>query len=95
MAGKTVLTAVAAVVFGIGLTGSPALAKCQKDCKSALLTEFHACKTACTKGKPGKDCRKTCKADFKDDKRACKLATNPTPPGCSPSGAFLDAYDSF
>jgi hypothetical protein len=95
MVRKKVLTAAAAVVLGVGLTVSPALAKCGKDCKSTLVTEFHTCKAACATGKAGKDCRKACKTDFHADKKACKQATNPTPPGCSPSGAFLDAYDSF
>jgi hypothetical protein len=33
---------------------------------------------------------KACKAMVKAEMSKCRLATNPTPPGCSPSGAFLN-----
>jgi len=48
------------------------------------------CKKACRHGKAANGCRKTCSTDHVADLHACKAAANPTPPGCSPSGAFLD-----
>ncbi len=79
-----------ALVLGGGMVGSPALAKCPKACKQQITGTFKSCKSACAKGKAGKDCRTTCKTAFKAAKTKCKSGTNPTPPGCSPSGAFLD-----
>ncbi|HYR95981.1 MAG TPA: hypothetical protein VEM57_04555 [Candidatus Binatus sp.] len=90
MIGRKTLAWFAAIVFGAGLMVSPALAKCSKECKAQLRTEFKNCKAACPKGKPGKTCRTDCKTDKKEDAAKCKAATNPTPPGCSPSGAFVD-----
>ena len=69
-------------VFGTALIGSPALAKCGKDCKSAIRSEHKTCKAACAKGSGGKACRTTCSSEKKADMAACKAATNPTPPGC-------------
>jgi hypothetical protein len=88
--GITGLLAVAVLVFGSGLTGSPALAKCKGNCRKVLAHEMVACKAACGKGPGANSCRKACVADHLNDLRACKAAANPTPPGCSPSGAFID-----
>jgi hypothetical protein len=93
--------AVGMLVFGASLMGSPALAKshCKGNCRAALAHEMIACKKACatitTAGKSTHRklvtaCRKTCSTDHVADLQACKAAANPTPPGCSPSGAFLD-----
>ncbi len=73
------LAAVAALVFGVSLVGSPALAKCTKDCKRLIAREFKACKTAAGKDKVE---RKACRAETKADATVCKSATNPTPPDC-------------
>ena len=92
MIGKRVLAALAAVVFGAGLMVSPALAKCGKDCKHAIISEFHMCKAACPPTHKAA-CAKACRTEKNGDLKSCKAATNPTPPGCgeaSPSGAFLD-----
>ncbi len=70
--------------------GPPALAKCSKDCKKALASEFKVCKASCAKGKTGKPCKTACKDQKKSDLVACKAAANPTPPACSASGAFID-----
>jgi hypothetical protein len=72
----------AVLVFGASLVGSPALAKCGKDCKKAIAAEFKTCKGACAKGTAGKACKKECKDENKAEKKACKAATNPTPPTC-------------
>jgi hypothetical protein len=82
--------AVGMLVFGANLMGSPAFAKCKGDCRKALAHEMIACKAACGHGKKANACRKACSTDHVADLQACKAATNPTPPGCSPSGAFLD-----
>jgi len=84
--------AVGMLVFGASLMGSPALAKskCKGNCRAALAHEMTACKKACGHGKQATACRKTCSQDHVADLMACKAAANPTPPGCSPSGAFLD-----
>jgi hypothetical protein len=71
----------AAVFVAAGLTVSPALATCGKDCKTLIKTEFKACKTACPKGSAGKAC-KACSDEKKADVATCKTATNPTPPSC-------------
>ena len=79
------------LILGVGLTGRPALAKCTKTCRQSLAVEARDCRTACPKGKPGKDCRKTCRQTKSSDLSICKSATNPTPPECgrtSASGAF-------
>jgi hypothetical protein len=90
MIGRKGLASFAAIVLGAGLMVSPALAKCSHDCKTQLHAEYKACKAACPKGKAGKTCRADCRTDKKEDAAKCKAATNPTPPGCSPSGAFVD-----
>ena len=84
--------AVGMLVFGASLMGSPALAKshCKGNCKAALAHEMIQCKKACGHGKAANGCRKTCSTDHVADLHACKAAANPTPPSCSPSGAFLD-----
>jgi hypothetical protein len=62
-----------------GLTASPALAKCSKDCKKQIASEYKACKTGCAKDKT---CRKGCIDEKKADAATCKAAANPTPPNC-------------
>jgi hypothetical protein len=78
------------LVFGASLMGSPALAKCKGNCRKALAHEMITCKAACGHGKKANPCRKACSAAHVAGLRTCKKAANPTPPGCSPSGAFLD-----
>jgi hypothetical protein len=81
--------AVGMLVFGASLMGSPALAKCKGSCRSFLAHEMIACKKACGHGPQAKPCRKACSTDHVADLMACKAAANPTPPGCSASGAFV------
>ena len=83
MVGLTVL------VLAAGLAPSPALAKskCPTACKVQIRDNAKTCKTSCAKH--DKTCKKACGAAKKAAKDACKAATNPTPPTCSPSGAFL------
>src|SRR5438876_2174961 len=69
-------------LIAAGLVGSPALAKCGKDCKQLIATEFKACKSACRRRRAGKACRKTCTHEKKANGKACKAATSPTPPDC-------------
>jgi len=73
-----------------GLGGTPAFAKCTKDCKHSIAANYKTCKSACAKGAAGKACKKTCKDSKKTAITACKAAANPSPPSCSPSGAFLN-----
>ena len=87
---KYALASVAAAVLAAGLMASPALGKCSKDCRTQIRDTFKTCKAACAKGKAGATCRKDCKTAKKAISQKCKAATNPTPPGCSPSGAFLE-----
>src|SRR6266699_165456 len=68
-------------LIAAGLVGSPALAKCGKDCKQLIATEFKACKSACPRRRAGKACRKACRHEKKAKGRACKAATSPTSPG--------------
>ena len=77
----------AVLVLGAGLAPSLALAKCPKDCKVQIRTEFKTCKSACTQG--DKICKQACKTTRKAESMACTTGANPTPPTCSPSGAFL------
>ena len=77
----------AVLVLGAGLLPSSALAKCPKDCKTQIATEFKTCKSAC--GKHDRTCKHACRTTEKAARTTCKTATNPTPPNCSPSGAFL------
>jgi hypothetical protein len=77
----------AVLVLGAGLAPSPALAKCPRDCKVQIRTAFKACKMACAKH--DRTCTQDCRTTKKAAKMACKAAANPTPPTCSPSGAFL------
>jgi len=69
MKGITGVFALAGLILGAGLMASPVLAKCSKQCKAAIGTEFKGCKKACTDEK-------------KSDLAACKAATDPTPPLC-------------
>jgi hypothetical protein len=77
----------AVLVLGAALPPSSALAKCPKDCKKQISTEFKTCKSAC--GKHDRTCKHACRAAEKAARTTCKTATDPTPPTCSPSGAFL------
>ena len=89
--GVSGVLSLAMLVLGVALVAPPAFAKCTKECKKAIATEAKTCKSACPKGKTGRECKKTCRDEKKSDTLACKHATNPTPPGCgeaSPSGAF-------
>jgi hypothetical protein len=81
-----------ALVLGASLIAfpAPAGAKCAKDCKTQIAHEARTCKTSCAKGKAGKACRTACIEAKRNDTTRCKHASNPTPPGCSPSGAFVD-----
>jgi hypothetical protein len=81
------MVGLAVLVLGAGLAPSPALAKCPKECKVQIRTQDKTCKSSCAKG--DKTCKQACKAATKAAKQACKTAVNPTPPTCSPSGAFL------
>ncbi len=87
---KKLFAALGVMLLGAGLMGAPVLAKCHKDCKHAIIMTFHSCKQGCAKGKTGVDCRKACKTTKNASLKTCKAASNPTPPTCSPSGAFLD-----
>lgn len=84
----TGVVALAVLLVGGGMAPSSALAKCPKACKQQLRSDFKACKTACAKHDGA--CKHACRATAKASRTACKQATNPTPPSCSPSGAFLD-----
>ena len=81
------MVGLAVLVLGAGLAPSPALAKCPKECKVQIRTQDKTCKSSCAKG--DKTCKQACKAATKAAKQGCKTAVNPTPPTCSPSGAFL------
>jgi len=70
------MVGLAVLVLGAGLAPSPALAKCPKECKVQIRTQ-------------DKTCKQTCKTTKKTESMACKTGANPTPPTCSPSGAFL------
>lgn len=83
----TGVVGLAVLLLGAGLTPSSALAKCSRDCKKQLRTEFKACKTSCAKHDG--TCKQACRAAAKASRTTCKQATNPTPPSCSPSGAFV------
>jgi hypothetical protein len=78
----------AVLLLAAGMAPSSALAKCSKDCKKVLRTDFKTCKTSCAKHDGA--CKQACRAAAKASRTACKQATNPTPPTCSPSGAFLN-----
>ena len=80
------MVGLAVLVLGAGLAPSPALAKCPKECKVQIRTQDKTCKSSCANDKT---CKQACKAAAKAAKQACKTAVNPTPPTCSPSGAFL------
>src|SRR6266581_2894311 len=69
-------------LIAAGFVGSPALAKCGKDCKQLIATEFKKCKSACPRRRAGKACRKACRHEKKSKGKACKAATSPTSPGC-------------
>src|SRR5438094_3867314 len=69
-------------LIAAGLVGSPALAKCGKDCKQLIATEFKACTSACRRRRAGKACRKACRHEKKANAKTCKAATSPTPPDC-------------
>jgi hypothetical protein len=84
--------AVGVALLGAGLMSVPALAKCTKACHKQFNSELKSCKTACPKGKTGKDCRKACRDARKASVTKCKAATSPA---CSPSGAFLDDLSGF
>ena len=87
---KKLLAMLGVVLTGAALMGLPALAKCPKTCKKQISAELKSCKSACAKGKTGKSCRKACNQAKTASLKKCKAATSPTPPSCSPSGAFLD-----
>jgi hypothetical protein len=77
----------AVLLLGAGLVPSSVQAKCPRDCRKQFHTEFKACKSSC--GKHDGTCKQACRAAAKASRTTCKQATNPTPPSCSPSGAFL------
>ena len=92
---KRFMTMVGAGVVAVAVAfhGAAVLAKCPKECKAQFGSSHKECKTACkalTDKSAKKDCKKTCTQRFKDEKKACKTATNPVPPGCSPSAAFVE-----
>jgi hypothetical protein len=62
-----------------GPTAPLAHARCTKDCRKQIGSEFKACKTACGKDKV---CKDACRGEKKADAVTCKTATNPTPPDC-------------
>jgi hypothetical protein len=86
--------AVAAAFMLAGvMSASTVHAKCPKACNQEFATTKKACKQSCkgTTGTAKRACKLACKTAFKASKAKCKGATStPTPPGCSPSGAFLD-----
>jgi hypothetical protein len=90
---KRIAAVFGVLVVGAALTGSPALAKknpCTKatGCPAQIKAEFKACKQACAK--KDRACKRGCLDGKKAQVKACKAATNPTPPTCSPSAAFLN-----
>ena len=89
---KTVLATLASAVLGVGLLVAPAQAKCPKDCKQTINTNFKTCKSACASltGADKRTCKKTCKTARHDARTTCSAATSPTPPNCSASPAFVD-----
>lgn len=92
MIGKKLLAAFGVALLGAGLMGVPALAKCNRTCRSQIATALRDCKKTCAKGKAGKACRKTCNTTKTASITKCRKAT---PPACSPSGAFLDDLSGF
>jgi hypothetical protein len=95
MIGRKLFAALGVALFAAGLMGVPALAKCRRPCKSQIATAFRTCKKACPKRKAGRDCRKACSDAKKASTKSCKAATNPTPPACSSSAAFVDDLSAF
>ena len=89
---KTILATLASAVLGFGLLVAPAQAKCTKDCRSTINTNFKTCKSACASltGTDKKTCKRTCKTARTSARTTCKAATSPTPPNCSASPAFVD-----
>jgi hypothetical protein len=89
------LVGLATLAIAVALSGSAVMAKskCPKQCKQQFVSTDKSCKATCktlsTKAEK-KSCKQTCATTFKSEKKACKTATNPTFPGCSPSGAFVD-----
>ncbi len=93
--GSIVLAGLMMMALAAGWGAAPALAKpkCPKACKQEFATQLKSCKTSCkseTDKTVKKACRKACVTTNKSEKSICKAATNPVPPSCSPSGAFLD-----
>ena len=101
---KGVVAALAVLALGASLRALPATAKskCPSSCIQALKTTKSACLASCKglKGADKKTCKKAvahgwttgvsgCAKAFGDSKKKCKTAA-PTPPKCSPSGAFID-----
>lgn len=82
-------SAAAVLALSLSLIALPAAAKCKGDCRKLLAHEMVACKAACGHGRAANACRKACSREHLSGLRACKKAANPTPPVCSPSGAFL------
>jgi hypothetical protein len=95
MIGRKLFAALGVVLLGAGLMGVPVLAKCPRKCKSQFAHALTMCKKGCPKHKAGKTCRMACAAAKTDSVKKCRAATNPSPPGCSPSSAFLDDRSSF
>ena len=82
MLARKTLSALATVMLAASLVGAPALAKCGRDCKKVIATDFKSCKVGCANGSAGRACKKTCRDAKKADITTCKGATNPTPPLC-------------
>jgi hypothetical protein len=84
---------IGALALTSGLLVAAASAKCPKACKQEFVQTHKSCVQSCkllSDKAAKKACKKSCATDLKTSKSTCKHATSPTPPGCSPSGAFLE-----
>jgi hypothetical protein len=70
------------VLVVASLVGSPAFAKCGKDCRTLIAHVSKSCKLGCRERSAGKACRTACSKDRKRNEKVCKAATQPTLPLC-------------
>src|SRR5215470_20422722 len=60
----------------------PAHAACPRDCRTMMVGEFVACRTACAKGRTGRACRHDCRASRRADVARCAGMPGAAPPDC-------------
>lgn len=72
----------ALLVLCVGVTVSPALARCPRKCRAELRKDFKACKVSCGTTTAAGRCRTACGEVLVERRLICTHAQDPGPPSC-------------